>query len=113
MLPAPESASLPFEPAPLFRKTALQDDSETAPARGKRIAILVAAYNAASTLLQVLKRIARNVWRNVAEVIVLDDASGDATYEAAVGLKTLLTLNKLTVIKHRKNLGYVSDPAGW
>ena len=105
----PETAAgtspLPYEPAPLFR-SAFQDDAETALAHGKRIAILIVAYNAASTLLTVLKRITPNVWRNVSEVVILDDASGDATYEAAVGLKTLLNLPKLTVIKQPKNLGY-------
>ena len=97
---------LPFEPAPKFRMTPLQDDSDTAPACGKKIAVLIVAYNAASTLLTVLKRITPNVWSNVEEVVVLDDASGDATYEAVVGLKTLLHLPKLTVIKHPNNLGY-------
>jgi 2-polyprenyl-3-methyl-5-hydroxy-6-metoxy-1,4-benzoquinol methylase len=101
-----EAAQLVFEPAPMFRKTALQDDSETAIAGGKRIAILIVTYNAASTLLAVLKRITPNVWRNVEEVVVFDDASQDVTYEAVVGLKTLLHLPKLRVIKHEKNLGY-------
>lgn len=97
---------LPFEPMPMFRTTALQDDSETASAGGKKIGILIVAYNAASTLLTVLKRITPNVWRNVGEVVVFDDASGDATYEAVVGLKTLRRLPKLSVIKHEENLGY-------
>ena len=101
-----EPSRLSFEPAPQFRKTPLQDDSDTAPARGKRIAVLIVAYNAASTLLSVLKRITPNVWNNVEEVVILDDASRDATYEAVVGLKTLLHLPKLTVVKHPKNLGY-------
>lgn len=100
--------TIPFEPAPLFRKSALQDDLESADARGKRIAILIVAYNAATTLLPVLKRITPNVWRNVEEVIVMDDASQDATYEAALGMKLIFDehLAKLTVIKHPKNLGY-------
>ena len=101
-----ESPPLPFEPAPMFRKTLLQDDSETAQARGKKIAVLIVAYNAASTLLSVLKRITPNVWSNVEEVVILDDASRDVTYEAVVGLKTLLYLPKLAVTKHPKNLGY-------
>jgi 2-polyprenyl-3-methyl-5-hydroxy-6-metoxy-1,4-benzoquinol methylase len=101
-----EATRLVFEPAPMFRKTALQDDSETALAGGKRIAILIVTYNAASTLMAVLKRITPNVWRNVEEVVVFDDASNDVTYEAAIGLKTLLHLPKLRVIKHEKNLGY-------
>jgi 2-polyprenyl-3-methyl-5-hydroxy-6-metoxy-1,4-benzoquinol methylase len=57
-------------------------------------------------LSKVLKRITPNVWRNVEEIAVFDDASQDATYELAVGLKTLRWLPKLHVIKHQRNLGY-------
>ncbi len=37
---------------------------------------------------------------------VLDDASRDATFELAVGIKTLTNLPKLHVLKHPQNLGY-------
>ena len=90
----------------MFEKIPLGDDSALADALGKRIGILVVTYNAAGTLLPVLKRITPNVWRNVEEVVVFDDASRDATYEVAVGLKALRDLPKLTVVKHAKNLGY-------
>ncbi len=103
---AAQAADLPFEPAPLFRETALQDDSSLADCQGKRIGILIVAYNAASTLASVLKRITPNVWKNVEEVVVFDDASHDSTYEVAIGLKVLRNLPKLTVIKHSQNLGY-------
>ena len=43
---------------------------------------------------------------NVEEIAVFDDASQDATYELAMGIKTLRELPKLTVLKHPKNLGY-------
>lgn len=74
--------------------------------RGKRIGILVIAYNAVTTLSQVLKRIPQPVWRNVEQVAIFDDASQDATYELAVGLKALSANTKLHVLKHPKNLGY-------
>ncbi len=74
--------------------------------RGKRIGILVVAYNAVTTLAQVLRRITPQVWKNVEEVAVFDDASHDATFELAVGYKTLAEINKLHVIKHHENLGY-------
>ncbi len=101
-----QQAGLSFEPAPLFRATPLQDDSALAPAQGKRIGILVVTYNAVNTLLPVLKRITPNVWQNVEEVLVFDDASSDATYELAVGIKALRNLPKLTVLRHPRNLGY-------
>ena len=57
--------------------------------QGKRIGILIVAYNAVTTLTKVLKRITPEVWANVEEIAVFDDASQDSTYELAMGLKTL------------------------
>jgi glycosyltransferase involved in cell wall biosynthesis len=74
--------------------------------RGKRIGILIVTYNAVTTLAQVLRRITPEVWKNVEEVVVLDDASADATYELAVGLKTIGEVDKFHVIKNKRNLGY-------
>jgi glycosyltransferase involved in cell wall biosynthesis/ubiquinone/menaquinone biosynthesis C-methylase UbiE len=73
---------------------------------GQRIGILVVTYNAVTTISKVLQRIPVNVWRNVEEVVIFDDASQDATYELAVGLKTINENSKLHVLKHEKNLGY-------
>ena len=73
---------------------------------GKRIGILIVAYNAVTTLTQVLKRITPEVWENVQEVVVFDDASQDSTYEVAVGYKLLSEITKLHVLKNVLNLGY-------
>lgn len=73
---------------------------------GKRIGILIVSYNAVTTIGTVLKRIPENVWKNVEEVVIFDDASHDHTYELALGLKMLSGLEKLTVIKNVDNLGY-------
>lgn len=73
---------------------------------GKRIGILIVSYNAVTTIAKVLKRIPADVWENVEEVVVFDDASRDHTYELALGLKMLSGLDKLTVIKNDSNLGY-------
>jgi 2-polyprenyl-3-methyl-5-hydroxy-6-metoxy-1,4-benzoquinol methylase len=97
---------LPFEPLPAFSSGTTHADTELADCRGKRIGILIVAYNAVTTLTKVLKRITPAVWENVEEVAVFDDASQDATYELAVGLKTLRHLPKLQVLQHQKNLGY-------
>src|ERR1041385_7572478 len=96
-------AQLAYEPRPEFARF---EDPKLAPSQGKRIGILVVTYNAATTLLSVLKRIPPSVWSNVEEVVVFDDASQDATYELAVGLKTLSPDSKLQVLKHERNLGY-------
>jgi 2-polyprenyl-3-methyl-5-hydroxy-6-metoxy-1,4-benzoquinol methylase len=74
--------------------------------QGKRVGILIVAYNAVTTLAQVFQRIRPEVWDNVHEVVVFDDASGDHTYELAVGYKMLQDVSKLTIIKNRQNLGY-------
>jgi len=98
--------TLPFEPAPAFRASTLQDDSPFASNHGKRIGILIVTYNAVTTLTKVLKRITPNVWKNVEEIAVFDDASQDATYELALGIKALRGVSKLHVLSHQKNLGY-------
>jgi 2-polyprenyl-3-methyl-5-hydroxy-6-metoxy-1,4-benzoquinol methylase len=95
---------LPFEPLPVFR--AFSEDPALADNRGKRIGILIVTYNAVTTLAKVLKRITPDVWKNVEEIAVFDDASQDSTFELAVGLKALRRLPKLQVLKHEKNLGY-------
>ena len=56
--------------------------------------------------MPVLKRIPPSVWDNVEEVVVFDDASQDATFELAMGLKAVCDIPKLHVLKHPKNLGY-------
>jgi 2-polyprenyl-3-methyl-5-hydroxy-6-metoxy-1,4-benzoquinol methylase len=102
VVPAP----LSYEPSPLFSLTPLQDDSVLADCKGKRIGILIVTYNAVGTILRVLKRITPNVWRNVEEVVIFDDASPDPTYELAMGVKMLRDIPKLKVLKHSRNLGY-------
>jgi 2-polyprenyl-3-methyl-5-hydroxy-6-metoxy-1,4-benzoquinol methylase len=83
-----------------------QAPAVAADCHGKRIGILIVAYNAVTTIAEVLKRIPADVWRNVEEVVIFDDASRDHTYELAQGLKMLSGLEKLSVIKNRANLGY-------
>ena len=73
---------------------------------GRRIGILVVAYNAVTTLAPVLKRIPPAVWAAVEEVVVFDDASKDDTYALGVGYKALSGLDKLKVIRNPANLGY-------
>ncbi|MBS1830805.1 MAG: glycosyltransferase, partial [Acidobacteria bacterium] len=73
---------------------------------GKKIGILIVAYNAVTTLTKVLNRIPADAWENVAEVAVLDDASQDSTYELAVGYKSIAQNEKLHAVRHIKNLGY-------
>jgi 2-polyprenyl-3-methyl-5-hydroxy-6-metoxy-1,4-benzoquinol methylase len=103
MIQTGTQAGLLYEPRPAFAQYA---DPAIADCEGKRIGILVVTYNAISTLLPVLKRIPPAVWNNVEEVVVFDDASQDATFELALGIKAACDVPKLHVLKHSKNLGY-------
>lgn len=74
--------------------------------QGKKIGILIVAYNALSTIAKVLKRIPTDVWDNISEAVIFDDASHDHTYELAYGLKAIAGFEKLTVIRNQNNQGY-------
>lgn len=102
----PYAPTLPFEPLPQFRQNPLEDSPERAANGGKRIGILIVTYNALNTLSRVLKRITPEVWKNVEQVVVFDDASKDSTYELALGIQAHLNVPKLHVIKNQQNLGY-------
>jgi len=70
-----------------------------------RIGILVVAYNAVSTLAQVLDRIPADFRGRVTKVLVGDDYSSDATYLVGLGYQQVTDL-PLEVIRHPRNLGY-------
>src|SRR5919198_595450 len=72
----------------------------------KRIGILVVAYNAASTLAQVLDRIPRDFVPRISEVLVGDDHSQDSTYLVGLGYQQQSHDLPLTVVRHPRNLGY-------
>jgi glycosyltransferase involved in cell wall biosynthesis len=71
----------------------------------ERIGVLVVAYNAASTLSEVLDRIPQRFRSRVAHVLVCDDASQDNTYDIGVEYQARGEL-PITVIRHPRNLGY-------
>jgi len=70
------------------------------------LGVVIVAYNAASTLTQVLDRIPASFRPMVTEVIVSDDASQDETYQ--VGLQYLRrgTDLPITLVRQERNLGY-------
>jgi 2-polyprenyl-3-methyl-5-hydroxy-6-metoxy-1,4-benzoquinol methylase len=71
-----------------------------------RIGILVVAYNAASTLAQVLDRLPKDFRHRITRVFVCDDASEDSTYLVGLGYQQIATDLPLTIIRHPDNLGY-------
>jgi len=72
----------------------------------KKIGILVVAYNAASTLAQVLDRIPLEFRSQIHEVLVGDDHSQDSTYLVGLGYQQAVPDLPVTVVRHPANLGY-------
>lgn len=71
-----------------------------------RIGVVVVAFNAASTLVATLDRIPRDFRHRLSEIIVLDDASHDDTFELAKGWAQGQLDITSVVLRHEKNLGY-------
>jgi glycosyltransferase involved in cell wall biosynthesis len=71
-----------------------------------RIGILVVAYNAATTLAATLDRIPVDFRDKIAEIMVLDDASRDNTFEYGKSWALRNESPRTLVIRHTKNLGY-------
>ena len=86
----------------------MASDNEPAmpPAGQPKIGVLVVAYNAVSTLASVLDRIPADFRQRIAEILICDDASADATHLVALGYKQSSPELPITVIRHEKNLGY-------
>lgn len=72
---------------------------------GTRIGVVVVAYNAETTLVSTLERIPDSFREQLDEVIILDDASDDATTEHAEDWARRVA-HTTVVVTHTKNLGY-------
>jgi glycosyltransferase involved in cell wall biosynthesis len=71
-----------------------------------RIGILVVAYNAVSTLGEVLDRIPDSLRDSIDVVLVSDDHSTDRTHEAALEYQRTHGALPIAVVRQRRNLGY-------
>ena len=71
-----------------------------------RIGILVVAYNAVSTLGEVLDRIPDSLRDSIDVVLVSDDHSTDRTYEAALEYQRTHDALPIAVVRQPRNLGY-------
>jgi glycosyltransferase involved in cell wall biosynthesis len=70
-----------------------------------RLLIFVVAYEAETTLEQVLARIPESIFEHDTEVLVIDDSSHDRTFE--VGLRSSFNgRHRTTVLYNRENQGY-------
>ena len=71
-----------------------------------RIGILVVAYDAASTLVDVLERIPDSFRPVIDVVLVSDDHSNDSTFEVALAYQRAHDRLPVTAVRQRRNLGY-------
>ncbi len=71
-----------------------------------RIGVFIITYNAVNHLVKTISRIPKPVFDDVEEIFVIDDASSDNTYYAALGYKHEHNLEKLTVHRNKNNQGY-------
>ncbi len=71
-----------------------------------RIGILVVAYNAQSTLHQVLQRVPLEIMDKVEEVFVFDDASQDETHKVGEALRDSHAPGKISIFRNDENQMY-------
>jgi len=70
-----------------------------------KIGILIVAYRAENSILDVLKRIPKPTWDQIDEVFIFDDASNDSTKDFAVAYAGYGS-EKVVVYYNEVNLGY-------
>ncbi len=72
-----------------------------------KILIFIVAYNAEKTIESVLRRIPASMSQYETEVLIIDDASSDKTFECAERFKRSGQFPfKLTVLVNQANQGY-------
>ena len=71
-----------------------------------KCAIFIPAFNAASTIVNVLDRIPEKLKKSVTEIFVIDNHSTDNTQMVAVNYREAHGLHNLEVIRNSKNEGY-------
>lgn len=74
--------------------------------QGRRVAIFIPAFNAASTIVKVLDRIPTSLRDQMAEIFVIDNNSADSTSMVAINYREQHGLSNLEVIKNPQNMGY-------
>ena len=79
----------------------------TSPTRKKRLLIFIVAYNAERTIRQVIQRIPAELALHGAEILIIDDASPDATFQRAHDrVAEGQTPFPLTILYNPVNQGY-------
>jgi glycosyltransferase involved in cell wall biosynthesis len=71
-----------------------------------RLLIFIVAYNAQTTIAQVLSRIPRSLRRENVEVLIIDDSSQDDTFGNGLRYQQGNSVFKITVLRTPENQGY-------
>ena len=71
----------------------------------KRILIFIVAYNAETTIDKVLSRVSLDPERFDVEILVIDDASEDSTFEQTLRFKKLDSRYRFTPLRNPVNQG--------
>ena len=74
--------------------------------RGKRVLIFVVAYNAATTIEKVLRRIPASLHQPNVEVLIIDDSSKDQTFAHGLRFQQQSSAFKITILRTPRNQGY-------
>jgi glycosyltransferase involved in cell wall biosynthesis len=82
------------------------DASQNGKGPAPKIGVFVVAYNASSTIGDVLRRIKPETWQRITEVFIFDDSSGDDTSSVASRYCQDNRLQKVRVFRNQVNLGY-------
>ena len=80
--------------------------SENVDLAGKRLLILIVAYNAEATIETVLRRIPQTLRTSDTEVLIIDDSSSDNTFARGIGYQQRNSELKITVLRTPENQGY-------
>ncbi len=88
----------------LTKRDAFSDDRVDLGAN--RLLIFVVAYNAATTIEKVLRRIPASLHTENVEVLIIDDSSKDDTFESGLRFQQRVSDFKLTVLRTPENQGY-------
>jgi glycosyltransferase involved in cell wall biosynthesis len=73
---------------------------------GKRVLIFVVAYNAETTIEKVLSRIPSCLHSPAVEVLIIDDASKDLTFQNGLRFQKKTAALKTTILRTPRNQGY-------
>ncbi len=81
-------------------------EEETLDFGGQRLLIFIVAYNAETTITQVLNRIPRSLHSKNVEVLIIDDSSTDHTFDRGLSYQAPDSDFKITVLRTPENQGY-------